>query len=59
MIDNHFEKSVLQNAKQVVFVNKSTEEDYQKKYSFLKINPMFFTGVMMKKHLKPTPKSPS
>lgn len=35
-IDNHFEKSVLQNAKQVVFVNKSTEEDYQKKYSFLK-----------------------
>jgi glycosyltransferase involved in cell wall biosynthesis len=35
-LDNHFEKSVLQNAKQVVFVNKSTEEDYQKKYSFLK-----------------------
>lgn len=35
-IDNHFEKSVLQNAKQVVFVNKSTQEDYQKKYSFLK-----------------------
>ena len=36
MIDNHFEKSVLQNARQVVFVNKSTEEDYEKKYSFLK-----------------------
>ncbi len=36
MVDNHFEKSVLQNAKQVVFVNKSTEEDYEKKYSFLK-----------------------
>ncbi|MBK7230089.1 MAG: hypothetical protein IPH97_14735 [Ignavibacteriales bacterium] len=36
MFDNHFEKSVLQNAGQVVFVNKSTEEDYEKKYSFLK-----------------------
>ena len=36
MVDNHFEKSVLQNAKQVVFVNKSTEEDYEKKYNFLK-----------------------
>ncbi len=35
-IDNHFEKSVLQNARQVVFVNKSTEEDYKRKYSFLK-----------------------
>jgi len=36
MIDSHFEKIVLQNAEQVVFVNKSTEEDYEKKYSFLK-----------------------
>ncbi len=35
-LDNHFEKSVLQNAKQVVFVTKSTEEDYLKKYNFLK-----------------------
>ncbi|MCU0342226.1 MAG: glycosyltransferase [Ignavibacterium sp.] len=35
-LDNHFEKSVLQNAKQVVFVNKSTEEDYLNKYTFLK-----------------------
>jgi glycosyltransferase involved in cell wall biosynthesis len=35
-LDNHFEKSVLQNAKQVVFVNKSTEENYLKKYNFLK-----------------------
>ena len=34
-IDNHFEKSVLQNARQVVFVTKSMEEDYQKKYDFL------------------------
>ncbi len=35
-IDNHFEKSVLRNAKQVVFVTKTTEEDYLKKYEFLK-----------------------
>lgn len=35
-LDNHFEKSVLQNAKQIVFVNKSTEQDYLKKYDFLK-----------------------
>ncbi len=35
-IDNRFEKSVLLNAKQVIFVNKSTEEDYLNKYSFLK-----------------------
>jgi glycosyltransferase involved in cell wall biosynthesis len=34
--DNHFEKSVLLNARQVVFVTKSMEEDYQKKYDFLK-----------------------
>lgn len=35
-IDNHFEKSVLLNAKQVVFVTKSNEEDYLNKYDFLK-----------------------
>ena len=35
-IDNHFEKSVLSNSRQVVFVTKSTEEDYLNKYSFLK-----------------------
>ncbi len=35
-IDNHFEKSVLLNAKQVIFVTKSTEEDYLNKYDFLK-----------------------
>ena len=35
-VDNQFEKSVLQNAEQVVFVTKSTEEDYLNKYSFLK-----------------------
>ena len=35
IIDNHFEKSVLQNARQVVFVTRSMEEDYQKKYSII------------------------
>jgi glycosyltransferase involved in cell wall biosynthesis len=35
-LDNHFEKSVLENAKLVVFVTKSMEEDYHKKYNFLK-----------------------
>ncbi len=35
-IDNRLEKSVLQNASQVVFVTKSTEEDYLNKYDFLK-----------------------
>ena len=36
IIDNHFEKNVLQNAKQIVFVNKSTEEDFINKYNFIK-----------------------
>lgn len=35
-IDNHFERCVLLNAKQVIFVTKSTEEDYLNKYDFLK-----------------------
>lgn len=35
-IDNHFERKVLLNAKQVIFVTKSTEEDYLRKYDFLK-----------------------
>ncbi len=35
-IDNYFERSVLRNAKQVIFVTRSNEEDYQKKYDFLK-----------------------
>jgi len=34
-IDNHFEGSVLKNAKHVVFVNNSTQEDYQRKYNFI------------------------
>lgn len=35
LIDNHFEKIVLKNAKQIVFVTKSTEEDFIQKYSFV------------------------
>ena len=35
-IDNYLEKSVIINAKKVVFINKSTEEDYQSKYPALK-----------------------
>lgn len=35
-LDNHFEKSVMQNAKQVIFVNRSTQQDYLSKYEFLK-----------------------
>ncbi len=35
-LDNKFEKTVLANAKHVVFVTKSTAEDYFNKYEFLK-----------------------
>ena len=34
-LDNYFEKSVLKNAKWVVFVTESMKEDYLKKYDFL------------------------
>ena len=34
-LDNHLEKSVMTNASSVVFVTKTTLEDYQKKYPFL------------------------
>ncbi len=34
-IDNHLEKSVLNNAAAVVFVTKTMQEDYIKKYPFL------------------------
>ena len=34
-IDNHFEKSVLQNSSAVIFVTKTMKNDYIKKYSFL------------------------
>jgi len=34
--DNYLEKKVLEHASQVIFVTKSTKEDYIKKYSFLK-----------------------
>ena len=34
-LDNHLEKSVMKNAATVIFVTKTTAEDFQKKYSFL------------------------
>jgi glycosyltransferase involved in cell wall biosynthesis len=36
-IDNRLEKSVLQNAASIVFVTETMREDYEKKYSFLKV----------------------
>jgi glycosyltransferase involved in cell wall biosynthesis len=33
-LDNHLEKSVLKNASSIVFVTKSTKEDYSRKYPF-------------------------
>lgn len=35
-IDNHFEKSVLENSAATIFVTKTMQEDYIKKYEFLK-----------------------
>lgn len=35
-IDNHLEKSVMDNAASIVFVTKTLEEDYKKKYNFIK-----------------------
>ncbi len=34
-IDNHLEKTVLQNAKAIVFVTKTMQNDYVKKYNFI------------------------
>ncbi|BDQ03131.1 glycosyltransferase [Ignavibacterium sp.] len=34
-IDNHFEKSVLEKAKQIIFVTESMKEDYVRKYKFI------------------------
>jgi len=34
-IDNHLEKTVLQNAKAVVFVTETMQNDYVKKYNFI------------------------
>jgi len=43
-IDNHFEKSVLRNAKAVVFVTETMQNDYLKKYNFIegKSNVLFW-----------------
>ena len=35
-IDNHLEKSVLENSKAIVFVTKTMREDYEKKYPSIK-----------------------
>jgi glycosyltransferase involved in cell wall biosynthesis len=35
-IDNHLEKSVLQNSEAVIFVTETMKKDYQQKYPFLK-----------------------
>ena len=35
-IDNHLEKSVLENSKEIVFVTKTMCEDYEKKYPSIK-----------------------
>lgn len=35
LIDNHFEKSVLEKAKQIIFVTESMKEDYVRKYKFI------------------------
>ncbi|MDH3269436.1 MAG: glycosyltransferase, partial [Ignavibacteria bacterium] len=35
-IDNHLEKSVLENAAEIVFVTETMKDDYIKKYSFIK-----------------------
>lgn len=36
VIDNRFEKTVMDNAKAIVFVTQTMQRDYEKKYSFLK-----------------------
>jgi len=57
-LDNQFEKSVMQNAEQVIFVNKSTQQDYSSKYEFLKLKSSVlywgydenaFTGISFQK----------
>ncbi|MGE5500007.1 MAG: glycosyltransferase [Syntrophothermus sp.] len=35
-LDNHFEKSVMKDAYKAVFVTRNTQEDFQRKYPFIK-----------------------
>ncbi len=35
LLDNYFERSTFRNAKKIIFVTKSSQEDYQKKYPWL------------------------
>jgi hypothetical protein len=36
-IDNYLEKTVVQNAKAIVFVTETMKEDYEKKYNFIEV----------------------
>ncbi len=60
-IDNHLEKTVLQNAKAVVFVTETMQNDYVKKYNFIegKSNVLYwgyneedFERIIVKKEQK-------
>ncbi len=60
-IDNHFEKTVLQNAKATVFVTETMQNDYVKKYNFIegKSNVLYwgyneedFERIIVKKEQK-------
>ena len=60
-IDNHLEKSVLQNAKAIVFVTETMQNDYVKKYNFIegKSNVLYwgyneedFERIVVKKEQK-------
>ncbi len=60
-IDNHFEKTVLQNAKAIVFVTETMKNDYTKKYNFIegKSNVLYwgyneedFERIIVKKEQK-------
>jgi len=60
-IDNHLEKTVLQNAKAIVFVTETMQNDYVKKYNFIegKSNVLYwgyneedFERIVVKKEQK-------
>ncbi len=60
-IDNHLEKTVLQNAKAIVFVTETMQKDYVKKYNFIegKSNVLYwgyneedFERIIVKKEQK-------
>lgn len=57
-IDNYFERSVLQNAKQVIFVTRSNEDDYLEKYDFLKDKTKVFYWGYDEEDFKSLPLNP-